>query len=58
MGQISINHAQAQSLIEILQDNIDGEQVLFTSQGRSGLYVGFNLRSFLIKASGEIEEAG
>ena len=57
MAQISINHSQAQSLIEILQDNIDGEPVLLTDQPM-GLYVAFNLASYLIEHSGNVEEMG
>ena len=54
---INLNHAQAQSLIEILQDNIDGESVLLTDQSDGSVYVAFNLVSFVVALSGEVEEA-
>ena len=53
---MQINHSQAQALIEILQDNIDGEAVLFTEQGDGSLIVAFNLATFSIATSGEAEE--
>ena len=56
MGQINLKHLQAQSLIEVLQDNIDGEGVLLTSQG-DAVYAAFSVTSYLIGADGTIEEA-
>jgi hypothetical protein len=55
--QINLTHLQAQSLIELLGEQIDGEDVLLTKQGLA-VYVAFSLASYTISADGEIEEAG
>lgn len=57
MSQIQINHAQAQALVEVLQDNTDGEPVLFTWQGNGTLTVAFNLVTFDVDTAGVVTEA-
>jgi len=54
---MQINHSQAQALIEVLQDNIDGEPVEFTQQGDRSLIVGFSVASFEITTAGTVLEA-
>jgi len=57
MPDMQINHSMAQSLIEVLQDNIDGEPVEFTQQGDRSLIVGFSVTSFEITTAGTVLEA-
>ena len=57
MPDMQINHSMAQALIEVLQDNIDGEPVEFTQQGDRSLIVGFSVNSFEITTAGTVLEA-
>ena len=56
MAQINLTHLQAQTLIEALQDNIDGEDVLLTKQGTGDLVVAFSQATLVITDGGEGEE--
>jgi hypothetical protein len=58
MDSFQINHSMAQALIEVLQDNIDGEPVLFTAQGDGSLIVAFNMVTFEITTAGTVIEHG
>jgi hypothetical protein len=51
---MQINDAQAQALIGVLQDHVDGEPVLFTLQGDGSLVVAFNLATVEITAAGTV----
>ena len=53
---MQINHLQAQTLIEILQDNIDGESVYFLLRGDGTLHVAFTLNTVVIDRDGNVEE--
>ena len=57
MPDFQINHSMAQALIEVLQDNIDGEPVEFTQQGDRSLIVGFSVNAFEITTAGTVLEA-
>jgi len=57
MTDMQINHSMAQALIEVLQDNIDGEPVEFTQQGDRSLIVGFSVNAFEITTAGTVLEA-
>lgn len=57
MDSFQINHTMAQSLIEVLQDNIDGEPVLITQQGDKSLIVAFSLSTYEITTAGTVLEA-
>jgi hypothetical protein len=52
--QIQINDAQANALIKVLQESVDGEPVLFTGQGDGSLVVAFNLRTVEITTAGTV----
>jgi hypothetical protein len=49
-----INGAQAEALVGVLQDHIDGEPVVFTKQGDGGLTVAFNLATVEITTAGTV----
>lgn len=57
-GQIQVNDAQAQALIGVLQDHVDGEPVLFTGQGDGSLVVAFNLATVEVTTAGTVIEDG
>jgi hypothetical protein len=51
-----ITGSQAESLIGVLQDHIDGEPVLITTQGDGSLIVAFNLATVEITTAGTVIE--
>jgi hypothetical protein len=48
--------SQAEALIGVLQDNVDGEPVLITTQGDGSLVVAFNLVTVEITTAGTVIE--
>jgi hypothetical protein len=54
--EIQINSTQAEALIGVLQDHVDGEPVLLTKQGDGGLVVAFNLATVEITTAGTVFE--
>lgn len=49
-----INGAQAEALRNVLAEYVDGEPVVFTSQGDKSLVVAFNLATVEISTAGTV----
>lgn len=56
-GQITISGHQCDTLVEWLQDNADGEDVLITAQGDGSIVVAGTLSTATIDTAGEVDEA-
>jgi hypothetical protein len=52
--QFQITNAQAEALIGVLQDHVDGEPVLITAQGDGSLVVAFSLATVEVTTPGTV----
>jgi hypothetical protein len=56
-AQLTINGHQADALVDVMRDHIDGEEVTFTGQGDGTLVVAFSLATYTIDSTGVLDES-